>query len=136
MTTCGAYSDDVILEYKVPVRTMLNVQSGNISGRSNVYPTTYAANCQPVPTSNYTGCPSGNSNNWPSGFNTGMGYPAGFNTGVNGTNSVNRNGWGLGRPNMNRYGTPNCTTEIRGNNQFRTCYYNDGTTTVETIPIR
>lgn len=98
MSNCGSYGDDLVLEYKVPIRTNVNVQSGTITSRSSGLPETGTKSC----------------NSCPSTF----GYNGTLNTRSQNLNSD----------------YPTCTEERRGNTRYRTCYYSNGSTTVETFP--
>ncbi|AAG02794.1 hypothetical protein AMV088 [Betaentomopoxvirus amoorei] len=109
MNTCGSYGDDIVLEYKVPIRTNVNVQSGAITSKSNAYSNTGRSNCNSCGTN---------------GYSTGVGYS---NTGVRSvSNTWSNNNWD---------NNPSCVVETRGSNRYRTCYYRDGTSTVETYPV-
>jgi hypothetical protein len=110
MNNCGSYGDDLVLEYRVPIRTNVNVQSGAITSRSSG---------SARPGAGCGTCPSG-----AAVWNTGSGWNAmGLN---NGRGAMNGNG--------NGNGNPNCVIETRGNTRYKTCYYSNGTTTMETYP--
>ncbi|CCU56015.1 unknown similar to AMEV088 [Choristoneura rosaceana entomopoxvirus 'L'] len=121
MNTCGSYGDDMVLEYKVPIRTNVSVQSGSITGKSSSYANTgrSGSSCNSCGINNY------NSNGYSNGYSSGNGY-----TGYTGYNNATVRSVGNNWDN-----NPSCVVETRGNNRYRTCYYRDGTSTIETYPI-
>ncbi|CCU56309.1 unknown similar to AMEV088 [Mythimna separata entomopoxvirus 'L'] len=130
MSYCTGYSDDIVMEYRVPIKTNVNVQSGTITSKANTYGNPPRSNCN--------SCSNGySSNGYSSNGYSSNGYGgsnAGYNNGVGGYTSAYSSNT-VRTVGNNWDNNPSCVVETRGNNRYRTCYYRDGTSTIETYPV-